>query len=78
MSSKRSVGWSMKEYAVPSETLLEKIVGYNNYSYGLDYLYSYHRSKGVGHNGRGMILSLPGRVAILSECKDSSAPHKDD
>ncbi len=137
-SPKRSVGWSKKIFKIPSDAQIANNPGYNNYAYGLNALYSYHRRKrltpkkmrklypqrkiiyllgqkdcvpdksmsrhpsamiqgrnrlergkiyfghlvdefgpkirenqkvrivkGVGHSGRGMILSIAGRVAIL-------------
>lgn len=139
-SPKRAVDGSTKKFAVPSETQIDNNPGYNNYAYGLNALYSFHRGKrltpekirelypqrnvvyllgqkdcvadgsmsivpaammqgrnrlergmiyfghlvdefgleieknqqlqlikGVGHNGRGMILSPPGRIAILGK-----------
>jgi hypothetical protein len=137
-SPKRTVGWSNKTFEIPSDAQIGNNRGYNNYGYGLNALYSYHRKKrltaekmrelypqrkilyllgqkdcvadgsmsthpsamiqgrnrlergkiyfghlfdefgpeikenqklrvvkGVGHYGKGIILSIPGRVSIL-------------
>lgn len=47
MSPKRSVDWSVKRFTVPSEEEIAKNPGYDNYSYGLNALYSFHRRKGL-------------------------------
>ena len=137
-SPKRSVGGPQKTFEIPPKSQTDKNSGYNNYPYGLNALYSYHRRKrlkpekmrelypqrnvvyllgqkdcvpdesmstsgpaiiqgrnrlergriyfghlvdefgpeikknqklrivkGVGHSGKGIILSTPGRVSIL-------------
>ena len=46
-SSKRSVNWSTKNFANPSDAQIGDNQGYNNYAYGLNALYSYHRRKGL-------------------------------
>ncbi len=46
-SPKRSVGWSKKTFEFPSDAQIGNNRGYNNYSYGLNKLYSFHRKKGL-------------------------------
>jgi len=46
-SPKRSVNWSRKNFQVPSATEIESNPGYNNYAYGLNSLYYFHRKKGL-------------------------------
>lgn len=47
LSPKRSVRGSRKRFAVPNDKLIAKNPKYNNYGYGLDNLYEYHRDKGL-------------------------------
>ena len=44
-SPKRSVGWSRRTFNIPSDSQISDNPGYNDYSYGLNKLYSYHRRK---------------------------------
>ncbi len=44
-SPKRSVNFSDSNFAIPTDDQIAKAKGYNNYSYGLNQLYSYHRAK---------------------------------
>ncbi len=47
MSPKRSVDSSRGEFAVPPDSILEKVPQYNHYGYGLEVLYSYHKRHGL-------------------------------
>ncbi len=46
-SAKRSVNGSVRNFSIPPPEVIEKYPGYNNYGYGLDKLYSYHRKEGL-------------------------------
>ena len=46
-SPKRPVNGSMRDFSIPPRKISENHPGYNNYGYGLDKLYSYHRKKGL-------------------------------
>lgn len=46
-SPKRSVNGSIRNFSVPPPKVIENHPGYNNYGYGLDKLYSYHRKEGL-------------------------------
>jgi hypothetical protein len=46
-SPKRSVNGSIRDFSVPPPAIVKSCPGYNNYGYGLDSLYSYHREKGL-------------------------------
>ncbi len=46
-SPKRSVNGSIRNFSIPTPEVVEKHPGYNNYGYGLDKLYLYHRKNGL-------------------------------
>lgn len=46
-SPKRPVNGSVRNFSIPSPDVVEKHPGYNNYGYGLDKLYLYHRKNGL-------------------------------
>lgn len=51
---KRSVGYSVSEFAVPSADVLAANGAYNHYGYGTEKLYAYHR----GHNIDANLMKL--------------------
>jgi hypothetical protein len=46
-SPKRSVNGSVRDFSIPPPEVIKNQPGYNNYGYGLDKLYSYHRKAGL-------------------------------
>ena len=46
-SPKRSVNGSVRNFSIPPPEVMEEYPGYNNYGYGLDKLYLYHRQSGL-------------------------------
>lgn len=46
-SPKRSVNGSVRDFSIPPLEVVEKYPDYNNYGYGLDKLYSYHKKEGL-------------------------------
>jgi len=46
-SPKRAVDYSAGDFDVPSNAQIDDNPGYNNYGYGLNKLYSFHRRKGL-------------------------------
>jgi hypothetical protein len=81
LSPKRSVRGSRKRFAVPDEKVIAKNPEYNNYGYGLDNLYAYHRSKGLTAEKireqyqRRRVIYVMGREDTETETDKSMSKH---
>ena len=80
-SPKRSVNGSAQDFSIPARKIIESHPGYNNYGYGLDKLYSYHRNQGLTppkirqmYPERSVIYLL-GEKDCVADASMSTHPH---
>ena len=71
-SPKRSVNGSVRNFSIPPPEVVEKYPGYNNYGYGLDKLYLYHRKNGLTPEKIRQMYPQRNVVYLLGE-KDCNA-----
>ena len=80
-SAKRSVNGSMQDFSEPPDKIIESHPHYNNYGYGLDRLYSYHRNHGLTPEKiRHMypqrnVIYLLGEQDCVADASMSTHPH---
>ena len=80
-SPKRSVDGSTRGFSIPPRKVIESHPGYNNYGYGLDKLYSYHRNKGLTAEKirqtypQRNVIYLLGEEDCVADASMSTHPH---